>query len=85
MLKFACKKGELSCIIGNLFVELEPPCGMCNNDDELVIYGTTFAGKRAVLIVTEYGFDYDGSAADVERIREKRCAIEPKTTTRESK
>lgn len=25
-IEFSCPPGELSCIIGNLFVSLEPPC-----------------------------------------------------------
>lgn len=81
---FACRKQELSCIIGNLFTEIEPPCDMCGVADEIVICGTTYTGTRAVLIVTEHGFKYSGEAADIEKIREKRCAIEPKTTTSES-
>lgn len=81
MLNFACKKRELSCIIGNLFIEIEPPCDGCREADELTICGTTYTGARAVLIVTEHGFKYSGDAADVERIREKRCLIGTATTT----
>lgn len=84
MLTFACRKKELSCIIGNLFTEIEPPCEMCGQSDELIICGTTYTGARAVLVVTKHGFKYSGAAADVERIREKRCAIEPKAATRQS-
>lgn len=72
MLNYACEKRELSCIIGNLFTEIEPPCDHCEAD-RLTISGTTYAGTQAVLIVTEHGFMYNGDAADIARIREKRC------------
>lgn len=29
MTEYACPRRELSCIVGNLFVELEPPCDHC--------------------------------------------------------
>ena len=30
--RYACTRAELSCIIGNLFVELSPPCEHCGED-----------------------------------------------------
>lgn len=55
MTEYACPRRELSCIVGNLFVELEPPCDHCAVGDSLTICGTTYAGTRATLTVTEYG------------------------------
>ena len=55
MTEYACPRRELSCIVGNLFVELEPPCDHCAAGDSLTICGTTYAGTRATLTVTEYG------------------------------
>ena len=55
MTEYACPRRELSCIVGNLFVELEPPCAHCAAGDSLTICGTTYAGTRATLTVTEYG------------------------------
>ena len=60
MTEYACPRRELSCIVGNLFVELEPPCDHCAAGDSLTICGTTYAGTRATLTVTEYGFTFDG-------------------------
>lgn len=71
--EFACTRRELSCIIGNLFTEIEPPCERCGAADEITISGTTYAGSRAVLIITEHGFRFDGPAEEVEQIRERRC------------
>ncbi len=70
---YACTHRELSCIIGNLFSEIEPPCEQCKDLDALTISGTTYTGARAVLTVTEYGFTFDGDPAEVERIRERWC------------
>ncbi len=76
VLKFAAGKKETSCIIGNLFVEIEPPCCVCKLIDELKIYGTTYLGTKEVLIVKDYGFDYSGNKSDIETLREKRCLID---------
>ena len=73
--EYACSRRELSCIIGNLFVELEPPCDACGSRDGLTITGTTYAGSRATLTVTEHGFTFDGDPAAVAAIRERRCLI----------
>ena len=73
--EFACTRRELSCIIGNLFIEIEPPCERCGEADALTISGTTYTGKRAVLTVTKFGFTFDGDASEVERIRERRCLL----------
>jgi hypothetical protein len=72
--EYACTRRELSCIIGNLFTEIEPPCERCGDADELTISGTTYTGNRAVLILTENGFLWDGDPLEVQRIRERRCA-----------
>ena len=71
MTEYACPRRELSCIVGNLFVELEPPCDHCAAGDSLTICGTTYAGTRATLTVTEYGFTFDGPPEEVEQIRER--------------
>ena len=73
--EYACTRRELSCIIGNLFTEIEPPCKRCGDADEITISGTTYTGSRAVLTVTRFGFTFDGDPAEVERIRERRCLI----------
>lgn len=72
--EYACSRRELSCIIGNLFTEIEPPCDGCAVD-EIQITGRTYSGARAVLTITEHGFRFDGDAAEVERIRERRCLL----------
>ena len=63
MRRYACTHAELSCIIGNLFVELNPPCENCGGD-HVTIRGVTVTGNTALLIITTAGFEFEGSAAD---------------------
>jgi hypothetical protein len=74
MLKFACTKRELSCIIGTLFVELEPPCTACGDVEHITICGTTYTGAKAALIIAADGYYFDGIPEDLNRIRGGRCA-----------
>lgn len=82
VLKFACTKKELSCIIGNLFAELYPPCGSCG-DDVITISGVAYTGERVELKITDWGFLYSGSAQDIERIRKGLCLYDKSTTATE--
>lgn len=72
--RYACTAVELSCVIGNIFAELSPPCADCGAE-VLQITGTTVTGNAATLTVTEAGFDFDGCADDtamIERMRKGR-------------
>lgn len=71
--RYACTAAELSCVIGNIFAELSPPCAACGAE-VLQITGTTVTGNAATLTVTEAGFDFDGCADDtaiIERMRKE--------------
>lgn len=69
---FSCTVKELSCIIGNLFIELEPPCEN-NPDDFLVICGTTFSGNAGVLMIGKNDYTFFGEPNDIETIRSNKC------------
>ena len=77
MLKFACTKEELSCIIGSLFTELEAPCKEClkSKKDSIVIKGRTHKGSIETLELIGETFLYSGAAEDIIDIRERRCLI----------
>ena len=87
MLKhYACTSAELSCIIGNLFVELAPPCDHCG-EAGLTITGLTVTGNTGTLFLTSAGFDFEGCAEDtviIDRIRKGRC-INAKAGTRQER
>ena len=65
--RYACTAAELSCVIGNIFAELSPPCAACGAE-VLQITGTTVTGNAATLTVTKAGFDFDGCADDTAMI-----------------
>ena len=77
MREYACTRRELSCIIGNLFAELDPPCAACDSDaDELTISGRTYTGAQAVLTVTEWGFRFDGDRRRLKKSGERgACGV----------
>ena len=46
-IRFYLTPPELSCLIGNLFTELEPPCGAGQLEaDGITLYGWTISGER---------------------------------------
>lgn len=49
MTRCACTGAELSCIIGNIFTELRPPCEMCGGSAAVVLCGVTPSGNAAAL------------------------------------
>ena len=62
--RHACTAAELSCVIGNIFAELSPPCGDCGAE-RVTITGTTVTGNAATLTITEAGFDFgDGGRVE---------------------
>lgn len=73
--EYACTRWELSCILGNLFAEISPPCDRCGKSDDLVICGITHHGNPGVLTVTKDGFQFDGNVSEIEEIRERRCLV----------
>lgn len=70
--QYACTTPELTCIIGNLFTELSPPCGKCRTDS-ITISGITYTGEAATLVIVKDGFLFDGSPETIAKIRERRC------------
>lgn len=70
--KFARPADELSCIIGNLFVGLEPSCDyQCKN--ALVIGGMTHNHRYGRLIVKSDHCIFDGEVEDLEAVLNGRC------------
>lgn len=64
---------ELSCLVGNLFAELEPPCDQNLDPDGLVLYGTTKAGRDAMLIVCPDRCTFIGNVEDYTSARNGHC------------
>lgn len=71
-IQFSRPADELSCIIGNLFVSLEPPCGFgCSAD--LAICGTTHSQNPGRLIVKSDRCVFYGRPEDLAAVLNGRC------------
>ena len=46
--EFSVPHAQLSCLIGNLFDELDPPCSEPDDPEALTLYGRTSSGREAV-------------------------------------
>ena len=70
------KPDELSCFVGNLFAELEPPCDALQTVG-LTLCGKTPAGDQAVLLVLKDYCVFQGEPEDLEAAKrpclDKRC------------
>lgn len=75
--KFSRSPEELTCIIGNLFTELRPPCNMNRCDGALVLYGITYSGNPGILVIRKSECEFAGSEKDAEVIK-KKCIMERK-------
>ncbi len=64
---------ELSCFIGNLFAELEPPCHEESPPGALTITGRTAAGREATLFVYRERCLFVGDPQDLEAVRNGVC------------
>ena len=64
-IEFSCLPSELSCIIGNLFVSLEPPCKYVRST-HLMLCGITHSGNSGRLIVLGDRCSFYGLASDLE-------------------
>ena len=73
-IEFSRPAGELSCIVGNLFAELKPPCGIsAGADDIITVFGQTHSGKKAVLRVLRDRCVYTGPREDLEAVLNGKC------------
>lgn len=73
---FSVKPEELSCVIGNLFAELEPPCSRLHSVG-LTLCGRTASGRAATLLVLKEYCVFQGEEEDLEAARkpclDRRC------------
>lgn len=64
---------ELSCLVGNLFAELEPPCEKDLDPEGLILCGRTPAGRDAMLLICRDRCTFIGFAEDLNAARTGRC------------
>lgn len=70
--EFSVRAEDLSCLIGNLFVELQPPCDFGCSDD-LVICGTTHSRNPGRLIVKSDRCIFYGRPEDLDAVLDGHC------------
>lgn len=78
-IEFSAPPQELSCLLGNLFAELEPPCDVGEASCTLAVCGHTLNGNYARLLMFGDRCVFTGDPADLEAARcgpclERRCA-----------
>ena len=71
--EFSVPPAQLSCLIGNLFAELEPPCDQKLDPDGLVLYGRTVAGREAMLLICRDRCTFIGNQEDRNDARSGKC------------
>ena len=74
---FSVEPVKLSCLIGNLFVGIEPPCDI-NVECTLAVCGNTHSGKPARMLIFRDHCEFFGDPDDLEKARsmirlERRC------------
>lgn len=73
-IRFFLPPPELSYLIGNLFTELEPPCGAGQLDpDGIALYGRTVSGKRGELHILPDRCTFMGHLEDYRAARFGVC------------
>ena len=73
-IRFSLPTPGLSCLIGNLFTELEPPCGAGRLDpDGITLYGRTVSGERGELHIFTDHCTFTGRPEDYRAARFGAC------------
>lgn len=71
--EFSVPPAQLSCLIGNLFDELDPPCSEPDDPEALTLYGRTSSGREAMLFIYKEHCLFVGDPADPDIARNGRC------------
>lgn len=73
LVNFSLPAGKLSCLVGNLFAELEPPCDRALDPDGLTLCGRTPSGREATLLICRDRCTFIGAAEDLKAARNGKC------------
>ena len=71
--EFSVPTAQRSCLIGNLFAELEPPCREPDDPEALTLCGQTPSGRDAMLFVYREHCLFVGNPEDLDAARNGRC------------
>ena len=73
LINLSLPPGELSCLVGNLFAELEPPCEKDLDPEWLILCGRTPAGREAMLLICRDRCTFIGCPEDLNAARNGKC------------
>lgn len=71
--EFSVPPAQLSCLIGNLFAELEPPCREPDDPEALTLCGKAPSGREAMLFVYREHCLFVGDPEDLDAARNGWC------------
>ena len=71
--EFSVPPAQLSCLIGNLFAELEPPCAEPDEPEALTLRGKTPSGREAMMFIYREHCLFVGDPEDLDAARNGRC------------
>lgn len=72
---FSVQPDEVSCLVGNLFAELDPPCDVRRATGGLTICGRTPAGNEARLLIFPDCCVFAGEPEDLEAAKNGKCPV----------
>lgn len=72
VMTFHCESDEISCLVGNLFVGIEPPCEY-PSESALTLCGTTHSGRYGRLTIKKGCCVFYGEREDLEAVRNGKC------------
>ena len=74
LINLSLPPAKLSCLVGNLFAELEPPCDQQQlGPDGLMLCGRTPSGREAMLLIGPDRCTFIGNAEDLKAARNGKC------------
>lgn len=73
LINLSLPPAELSCLVGNLFAELEPPCDRQFDPDGLTLYGRAVSGNEVMLLICKDRCTFIGDAEDLKAARNGKC------------
>lgn len=73
LINLSLPPAALSCLVGNLFAELEPPCDAQIDPEGLMLCGRAPSGKEVMLLIGRDRCTFIGDPEDLEAVRNGKC------------
>lgn len=70
---FSLPAEKISCLVGNLFAELEPPCDKRIDPEGLMLCGRAPSGREVMLLICRDRCTFIGNLDDLNLARNGKC------------